>query len=93
MLGIVQKIVTEQLDYDIDFERWLPDGDAIQAASVVVAPDDGVLTVPSYQINDSIVKVWLAGGSAGKSYTVSVIAGTVGGRIKEACFGVRMRNC
>lgn len=93
MLGIAQKTATEQLDYDVDYSRWIPEGDVIQAATVAITPDDGTLTDPSCQINGDVVKVWLSGGTAGKSYTVAVTVGTAAGRMKEACFGVRVRNC
>ncbi|AAQ54996.2 virion-associated phage protein [Burkholderia phage Bcep22] len=93
MLGIVQKTTLEQLDYDVDFSRWIPDGDTIQAGAVEITPDDGTLVAVSYEINGQVVKVWLSGGTAGKSYTVAVTIGTAAGRMKEACFGVRVRNC
>ncbi|AFN39128.1 virion associated protein [Burkholderia phage BcepMigl] len=93
MLGIVQKTTVEQLDYDVDFSRWIPDGDTIQAATVDITPNDGTLVDESYEISGQVVKVWLSGGTVGTSYTVAVTIGTNAGRMKEACFGVRVRNC
>lgn len=93
MLGIVQKTATEQLDYDIDFARWMPDGDVLQGAGVAITPDDGTLTSPAYEIDGTVVKVWLAGGTAGASYNVDVTVATAAGRIKETCFKTRVRSC
>lgn len=93
MLGIAQKTVTEQLDYDIDFSKWIPDGDLLQSAAVAITPADGTLIANTYEIDGDIVKVWLSGGTEGKAYNVAVTVVTAASRIKEACFGVRVRKC
>ncbi|CAH0532144.1 virion associated protein [Ralstonia phage UAM5] len=93
MLGIIQKSAAEQLDYDIDFSLWMSDGDVLQSAAVAITPSDGSLAVQSYEINGSVVKVWLSGGDPGLSYNVAVTVATAAGRIKEACFKIRVRGC
>jgi hypothetical protein len=90
MLGVFQKTVGEQLDYDIDFEKWLADEDVITMVDAIA--DDG-LTVDSTQINGMVVKVWLSGGVSGNSYEVRVTVSTDGGRIKDECFKIRVKDC
>jgi len=92
MLGTVPKKPADQLDYDIDFGRWLPVDDVILSGVGVVSPD-GELVVDSVRIDGIMVKVWLSGGVDGSTYTVTVTVSTEGGRIKEVDFKVRMRDC
>jgi len=89
-LGMAVKRPEDVRDYDIDFSRWLPKGDTVQSATAEA--DEGI-TVDSVQINDTTVKVWLSGGTSGQSYTVEVGVDTAGGRAKQTCFRVRVRNC
>lgn len=90
MLGVVRKAAEEQLDYDVDFERWLSDGDTVQSAEV--EPIEG-LQVVSVQVFGAVVKVWLAGGELFQTYTVKVTATSAEGRVKEECFKVRVTGC
>lgn len=92
MLGIMKKAPDDQLDYDVDFSRWLDDGDTITTADAAVQPT-GELTISSVQVHGAVVKVWLAGGKPSASYTVDVKVATTGGRIKETCFKIRLRGC
>lgn len=92
MLGTVLKQPADQRDYDIDFSRWIPDGDTITNAQAVASPA-GELVVESIQITDQVVKVWLSAGENGSTYTVTVTASTAGGRIKETEFKIRVRDC
>lgn len=91
ILGVRIKSPADRRDADIDYSDWLPYGDSIQDASA--ASDDESLTVESVQVFDDIVKVWISGGTAGHSYTVSVVATTKAGRIKDACLRVRVVGC
>lgn len=94
MLGAVIKQPADQLDYDIDFSRWLPEDDEILTVTTAVDPAlDGELTVASVHVQSPWVKVWVNGGINGNSYKVSVTAATRGGRIKEVDFKVRVRDC
>jgi len=92
MIGIFPKSPPDQTDYDIDFSEWLPDGDTITSADATVEPD-GELAVASVSITDQTVKVWLNGGLDGETYTVTLIVGTAGGRTKEICFKIRVKEC
>jgi hypothetical protein len=99
MLGVIAKANADQLDYDVDFTRWLPAGDTITTATATVTPAyDAVnnpsgVQVPSLQIASPIVKVWTNGGVVGQTYTINVTASTAGGRIKELCFQLRIQDC
>ena len=144
---VIQKTDDDVLDYDIDFYRWLPDGDTISSITTSifdrypevtiedelstppVTPVDGVnylvlptatglwvgkegyfattidagvtwtfsaekhLIVDKTAFTINTAKIWLSGGTTGDSATLSVIANTVGGRTKENCFDVRIRDC
>lgn len=94
MLGVKRKLAGDTLDYDIDFEDWIPDGDSILSATAIA--DDG-LTVADCENLSPIVKVWLAGGTTGSTYKVTVTVTTVGiggqSRVKEVSFNLRVAEC
>lgn len=95
MLGTLTKRTGDQLDYDVDFEKWLTDDDEIETATAMLVDADEVddmLEVESVQITSPIVKVWLSGGVDGTSYTVLITATTTAGRIKEETFTIRVRD-
>lgn len=92
MLGTVQKRPADELDYDVDFSKWLTDDDVITTAVAEVSPT-GEVAVESVQITSQVVKVWLTGGVDEKSYAVLVTVATSGGRVKEVEFKIRVRDC
>lgn len=95
LLGIQQKQPADILDYDVDFSNWLPQGDTVTSATATastIAGDLAPLTVNSVQVSSTVVKVWLSGGTDGNTYTVTVRATTVGGRMKEEDFRMRVKN-
>lgn len=96
MLGQVQKQPADTLDYDIDFSKWLPDDDEILTAvanATTIEGETTPLVIDSVRIASPVVKVWLSGGSDGASYKVTAKVATAGGRIKEAEFKIRIRDC
>lgn len=90
-LGVRRKAPTERRDADIDFSRWLPEGDTLADASAHVSPAG--LSIDAVQLHEAIVKVWLSGGTDGEAYLVTLTATTAQGRIKEACFQVNISEC
>ncbi len=92
MLGTKFKRPSDQLDYDLDFSEWLDEADTITSIETTVVPA-GALTIPSTSIAGQIVKVWAAGGADGITYEINITALTSGGRIKEECFKIRVRDC
>jgi len=91
MLGTVRKRPDDQLDYDVDFERWLSPGDTIQDATAT--PEPAGVTVERIEVFGAIVKVWLSGGTAGGSHKINVTASTAEGRVKEVAFILRVMEC
>jgi len=82
----------DRLDYDFDFKKlgWLIPGDTIVAAEVAVS--DGTVEIDDDEFTDTIIKVWLIGGEDGETVTVTATATTAQGRVKEACFRLRIRE-
>jgi len=90
IIGSFEKQPSEVLDYDIDCSEWLTEGDNVQ--NVVVTPDDDSLTVDSVLLNDPRIKIWLSGGTHGRSYKVTVGIDTQDGRHKETEFLIQVRD-
>lgn len=91
MIGAVRKQPGDRLDYDIDFTKWMTDGDTLSLATAV--SDDPALVVEAQQVIPPLVKVWVSGGEAGKSYKVTVTVTTTAGRVKEVDFNMRVMEC
>ena len=92
----LRKKPADQLDYDVEFERWLSDGDRVQSADAVTSTiknDAAPLIIKSVRLFGTIVKVWISGGTAGESYEIKVTATTAEGRVKEVCFIIRVAEC
>ena len=92
MLGIKQKRPADVLDFDVDYEDWLTDDDTITTVTTTVSPA-GELVVDSVQVSNPEVKVWVSGGEDGSTYDIKVTASTSGGRVKEECFKIRVKDC
>lgn len=82
---IFEKDPSAVLDYVLDWSEWfrvnrlhIPVFTA-GIASATVTPDAG-LTVDSFDVHHSIVRVWLSGGTAGTTYNVSCHIVTNAGR-------------
>lgn len=90
MLGVKKQKPDDRLDYDIDFSRWLSEGDTITDAASTA--DEG-MTVDAVQPFGQKVKVWVSGGISGRSYRVTITATTQEARVKEACFQIRISEC
>ncbi len=81
----------DQLDYDVKFDRWLPDGDYITSGNAVL-DKTGELVIDSISITDQVIKVWMSGGVSGTTYKITITAATAGGRIKETEFRLRVKE-
>jgi hypothetical protein len=91
-LANLEKAPTDHLDYDVDFGRWLPEGDTIIDASSFIA-DTVTFVVTQTEVANQVVRVWIDGGADGEEGLVAVYAFTAGGREKEACFKLRIKDC
>lgn len=90
--AIFEKDPDERLDFDFDFYRWLPDGDSLVSAVATIGT--GLTAVADQtDVSSTAVKVWISGGTAGESGTLTVRATTDQGRIKEHCAKLKIRNC
>ena len=92
MLGVFFKRSVDQVDYDIDFSRWLPDGDTIQGATAAAQPSDSMVSVPRVLVDGDTVKVWVIDGVSGKTASVLVTATTAGNRVKQVAFQIRVKD-
>ena len=93
LLGTFTQQPNEVLDYDLDFDDWLPTADYIDSVELFVTPT--MPTPPSYAIAPSStrVKVWVyAGGTSGTAYKFTVRATTNDQRVKEAEIKVRIKE-
>lgn len=90
----IDKVPSAILDYGFTLAEWL-DGDSV---STVTPPVWSVselaasLVVESSSVlpGNQIIKVWLSGGTVGKTYTVLVTFSTMGGRKDTLHFYVRI---
>ncbi|MFC3074916.1 phage fiber-tail adaptor protein [Shinella pollutisoli] len=92
MTDVMQKAPADELDYDIDFSRWLKGSDRIIDAETTIAGETSVSVVRT-DFADRSVRVWLSGGMAGENGLISVLATTVEDRKKEFCFVIKVRDC
>ena len=84
-----RKTAGETLDYDINFERWLSELDAVFDAAVTADPG---ITIERVQIFNPIVKVWISGGEIYRNYDIKTLATTAEGRVVEVCFNLRITD-
>lgn len=92
MLGIFMKRPVDQLDYDIDFSRWLADGDTIASATAAVQPAESMVSAAQVITQPETVKVWLVDGVSGKTASIIVTAKTAQSRVKQVEFQIRVRD-
>jgi hypothetical protein len=76
------------LDYTIDWTRWLA-GDHIATSEWLVPT--GLTKVADTKAASSAT-VWLSGGTAGQSYTVTNRVTTTGGRTEDRSFTIRVEE-
>lgn len=92
MLGVFFKRSVDQLDFDIDFSRWLPDGDTIITATAAVQPGESMVSVPQVLVDGDTVKVWVVDGVSGKTADILVTATTDQNRVKQVVFQIRVKD-
>jgi hypothetical protein len=76
------------LDYTVDWTRWLA-GDQIATSQWLVPT--GVTKMADSKTTSSAT-VWLSGGTAGQSYTVTNRITTTGGRTEDRSFTIRVEE-
>lgn len=78
------------LDFDVEFERWLPDDATITTIEAIV--DSADVTIDAVQNMSPTVKVWISGGVDRATYKVTVKVGTDMGHVKETEFRLRIKE-
>lgn len=80
------------LDYVADATAVLADGDdTIRTASLSVSPSgDGELVVASVSVSGALITTWLAGGPAGRWYTIKLVIETLRRRTFEFPIDLRI---
>lgn len=93
IIGKFQKQPDETIDYDVDFSPWFSNREDEPALvdPVAAVAEDGI-TIVSATLTDNVVKVTLAGGTAGTKYKVTVLLTTLSGLVKEADFTVTVKS-
>lgn len=94
-LGTFTKADADRIDYDINYKKLgvLGATESIDSFFASVDGADQSLVVDSVQNTSTVGKVWLSGGTAGQTYTITTVMTTDQGRVKEDCFKVRVRAC
>lgn len=88
ILATYEKQPAEYKDYDIDYSQWLtPADDTISLVTTTVTSTteaSPTLVVNLIQNTVYFSKLWVAGGTAGVKYKITVRMTTLDGRIDES---------
>lgn len=82
------KSTDSKLDYTVDWSNWLPTGDEISDSSWSVPSG---LTEVTDTNTTTTATIWISGGTANKSYTVTNTITTTAGRIVSKSFVIRVK--
>lgn len=91
MTGVMTKAPGDRLDYDVEFFRWLTDGDTIQSAGATI--ENSAAIIDEVEFSEHGAKVWVSGGADGETAHVTLTISTAQGRTKAYCFRLRIRDC
>lgn len=80
---------SEIKDYDVEYAEWLSSyADTLDSAVTNVVclstPEDTSLVCTGAFLLPTRVKLWMAGGTAGEKYKLTLQVQTVGGRLDES---------
>jgi hypothetical protein len=83
----------DELDYQLDFARWLPEGDTITGAVVTIeSTAGGNASIDHTEYSETQVTVWVQGGVNGETATLTVTATTAQGRTKVEKARLRIKD-
>lgn len=77
------------LDYGFDWSDWLADGETITDSTWSVSAG---LTKDSDSFNDTATTIWLSGGTAGSSYTITNHITTSAGREDDRSHVLKVKD-
>lgn len=89
-LATFTKQPIERLDYDVLYDDWLTPGDGLRSVQLTI--DKPGLTSTQQNVSAFALKVWLAGGTDGVTYKVTVTVETDDGRIKQDEFKIKVKE-
>jgi hypothetical protein len=101
IIGRFTKQPAETLDYDIDFSEFLGPGDTLVSSgsppvpsplNVAVTPAGMTLVNTFVTNNGTSIKQWLAGGTDGVRYKITLTVTSNNGRVKQVEFLVRVKE-
>ena len=99
ILGTFTKQPNEVLDYDIDFSDFLPTVDSVASVAKTIETNPDPLAVTtlvlganSISASGKVVKQWVSAGTDGQTYKIQLTITSVGGRVKEAEFRVKVKE-
>lgn len=92
-LATYTKDPADLLDYNVDFGQWLEVEDLVDAAVVALEKTDTAIVIDLVEVSRQVVRVWLKAGLDGEDSHVEVMATTTDGRVKTACFRIRIKEC
>jgi len=90
-MDIFEKQPADVQDYDVNYTRWLAGmGDTLATAVTTVSPaiEFSFLVYPT----TGIIKIWVTGGTIGRTYTFSTLMTTALGRKKKFDIQIKVRN-
>lgn len=81
-------------DFDIICTRRLGDGDTIASDGVTATytGPDNALVIDRCTSTDVVAKIWIAGGTNGKTYKITAMISTTLGRLIEADFNLLVKD-
>lgn len=91
MLALLTKQPTDVLDYDITYADWIATGDTLVSSTATISPAGMTQPIPAI-VSSPSVKVWVAGGTEGVTYTITVTTMTDGGRTKVDEFKIKTKT-
>lgn len=89
MLGTLTKDPNDSLDYQINWARWLSDGETV-AASAWTVPSGLTLVASSFTTTTTIARI--SGGTVSQTYNVQNRITTSSGQIKDESVNLRIRE-
>lgn len=86
-LTIANKKAEDQVDYDVDFTRWLGADDTVVS---VTGEGQGVIVDKASVYKGTIVKIWLSGGTSRQHASVVLTVTSSLGRVKSLLLRLRI---
>jgi hypothetical protein len=93
----IEKDPQANLDYSVDWSDWLAQGDNLRTSSWTISTVSGdgsplTQTANTTNTNTSTSTIYVSGGSAGNTYTVTNHITTDNGLVDERYFRIRVKN-